>query len=84
MVSVATLCGSHSRCSAVLVFFVSSLIHMLLGYHHSDFGRCLAEDEALDAAETPEPHARRLRAAEGPDPRPTRAEFAAKAKRIRW
>lgn len=31
--------------SAVLVFVASSLIHMVLGYHASDFARAPAEDE---------------------------------------
>ncbi len=35
--------------SAVIVFIVSSLIHMLLPYHRSDFGKVPAEDEAMEA-----------------------------------
>lgn len=33
----------------MLVFVVSSVIHMLLPYHRSDYGRLPAEDEAMDA-----------------------------------
>ena len=35
--------------SAVVVFVVSSLIHMVLGYHAGDYKRVEAEDEVLDA-----------------------------------
>lgn len=35
--------------SAVIVFVVSSLIHMLLAYHNSDFSKVPAEDEVLEA-----------------------------------
>lgn len=35
--------------SAVIVFVVSSVIHMLLGYHRSDFGKVPAEDEVREA-----------------------------------
>lgn len=35
--------------SAVLVFLVSSVIHMLLGYHASDYGQVPAEDAVMDA-----------------------------------
>jgi hypothetical protein len=35
--------------SAVLVFIVSSIIHMFLPYHRSDFGRVPAEDAVMDA-----------------------------------
>ena len=35
--------------SAVLVFVVSSLIHMLLPYHRKDFGKVPKEDEVMDA-----------------------------------
>ncbi|UCH85337.1 MAG: hypothetical protein JSW50_06520 [Candidatus Latescibacterota bacterium] len=35
--------------SAVLVFVVSSIIHMLLPYHKSDFGKIPNEDQAMDA-----------------------------------
>ena len=34
--------------SAFLVFIVSSIIHMLLPYHRSDFGKLPKEDEAMD------------------------------------
>jgi len=35
--------------SAVLVFIVSSIIHMFLPYHRSDFGGVPREDEVMDA-----------------------------------
>ena len=35
--------------SAVIVFVVSSIIHMVLPYHHSDVGKAPAEDEIMDA-----------------------------------
>ncbi len=35
--------------AAVLVFFGSSIIHMVLGYHKSDYSKVDAEDEVLDA-----------------------------------
>jgi hypothetical protein len=35
--------------AAILVFVVSSIIHMVLGYHKSDFGKVPAEDEVRDA-----------------------------------
>jgi hypothetical protein len=35
--------------SAVFVFIASSLIHMVLPYHRSDFGKLPAENEVLDA-----------------------------------
>lgn len=35
--------------SAVIVFVVSSIIHMVLPYHRSDFGKVPAEDEVMDA-----------------------------------
>ena len=35
--------------SAVLVFAVSSLIHMLLKYHNTDFGKVPNEDQVMDA-----------------------------------
>jgi len=35
--------------SSVFVFIVSSIIHMLLPYHHSDFKKVANEDEAMDA-----------------------------------
>lgn len=35
--------------AAVLVFIASSLIHMVLPYHRTDFGRLPAEDEVMDA-----------------------------------
>jgi hypothetical protein len=35
--------------AAVIVFVVSSIIHMLLPYHRTDFGKVPAEDEVMDA-----------------------------------
>jgi hypothetical protein len=35
--------------AAVLVFVVSSLVHMVFGYHRSDYGRLDGEDRILDA-----------------------------------
>ncbi len=35
--------------SAVFVFIVSSLIHMLLPYHRKDFGKVPSEDEAMES-----------------------------------
>ncbi len=35
--------------SAVLVFMVSSIIHMLLPYHRTDFGKVPSEDEVMEA-----------------------------------
>lgn len=35
--------------SAVLVFAVSSLIHMVLKYHNTDFGKVPNEDQVMDA-----------------------------------
>jgi hypothetical protein len=35
--------------SAVFVLVVSSIIHMLLPYHRSDFGKVPTEDEVMDA-----------------------------------
>jgi hypothetical protein len=35
--------------SAVLVFIASSIIHMVLPYHRSDYGRLPAEDDVMDA-----------------------------------
>src|SRR5712671_2292727 len=35
--------------SAVAVFVASSLIHMVLKYHRSDYGKVPAEDEVMDA-----------------------------------
>jgi len=35
--------------SAVIVFVVSSITHMLLPYHHNDYGKVPAEDEVRDA-----------------------------------
>ena len=48
MVSVATL-WAPILLSAVLVFAISSVIHMLLGYHASDFGKVSRQGEVLDA-----------------------------------
>lgn len=35
--------------AAVLVFVVSSVLHMVLKYHRTDWGRVPAEDEVMDA-----------------------------------
>lgn len=35
--------------SAVIVFLVSSLIHMVLGYHRTDFRKVPAEDDVMSA-----------------------------------
>ena len=35
--------------SAVFVFLVSFVVHMVLPYHRSDFGKLASEDEAMDA-----------------------------------
>lgn len=35
--------------SAVVVFILSSVIHMFLGYHNSDFKKLSSEDEAMDS-----------------------------------
>jgi hypothetical protein len=35
--------------SAVLVFVLSSIIHMVLGYHNSDFAKLPKEDDVMDA-----------------------------------
>jgi hypothetical protein len=35
--------------SAVIVFIVSSIIHMVLGYHNNDFAKLPKEDEVMDA-----------------------------------
>jgi hypothetical protein len=35
--------------SAVIVFVVSSIIHMLLPYHRKDFGKVPSEDRVMDA-----------------------------------
>ncbi len=35
--------------AAVLVFVVSSILHMFLPYHRTDWGRLPAEDEVMDA-----------------------------------
>jgi len=35
--------------SAVIVFIVSSVIHMLLGYHASDYRKLPSEDEVMEA-----------------------------------
>jgi hypothetical protein len=35
--------------SAVLVFVISSVIHMLLPYHRTDFGKVPAEDDVMNA-----------------------------------
>ncbi len=35
--------------SAVIVFVASSVLHMLLPYHRSDFGKVPAEDELMES-----------------------------------
>ncbi len=35
--------------SAVFVFIISSIIHMFIPYHKSDFGKVNSEDEVMDA-----------------------------------
>ena len=35
--------------SAVIVFVASSIIHMVLRYHDSDFAKVPAEDDVMDA-----------------------------------
>ena len=35
--------------SAMLVFVASSIIHMLLPYHHHDFGKVPSEDDVMEA-----------------------------------
>jgi hypothetical protein len=35
--------------SAVLVFIASSIVHMVLPYHRTDFGKLPSEDQAMDA-----------------------------------
>src|SRR2546428_2988873 len=35
--------------SAVIVFIVSSIIHMVLRYHHSDFAKVPSEDQVMEA-----------------------------------
>ena len=35
--------------SAVAVFLASSVIHMMLGYHRSDYGKVPSEDEVMEA-----------------------------------
>ncbi len=35
--------------SAVIVFFVSSAIHMLLPYHRKDYGKIPDEDQVMEA-----------------------------------
>lgn len=35
--------------SAVLVFIVSSILHMVFTYHNNDFGKIPSEDEVMDA-----------------------------------
>lgn len=47
MVSLASL-WLPILLSAVIVFIASSVIHMLLGYHSSDWKRFPSEDDALD------------------------------------
>jgi hypothetical protein len=48
MVSLTSL-GLPILVSAVIVFVVSSIIHMLLGYHRADYRKVPAEDELMVA-----------------------------------
>ena len=48
MVSLASL-WLPILVAAVLVFVASSLIHMVLPYHRSDYGRLPSEDKVMDA-----------------------------------
>ena len=48
MISIASL-WMPIVLSAVIVFAVSSIIHMLLPYHKNDFGKVPNEDQAMDA-----------------------------------
>jgi hypothetical protein len=48
MVSAASL-WAPILVSAVLVFAISSLVHMVLGYHASDFGKLARQSDVLDA-----------------------------------
>ena len=48
MVSILSLCVPV-LVSAVIVFFASFLIHMVLPYHRSDFRAVPAEDEVMEA-----------------------------------
>lgn len=48
MVSVASL-WLPILVSAILVFVVSSIIHMVLAYHRSDYGRVPSEDEVMES-----------------------------------
>jgi hypothetical protein len=48
MVSLASL-WLPILLSAVIVFFASSVMHMLLPYHHSDYGQLPKEDNVLTA-----------------------------------
>lgn len=48
MISIITL-WLPILLSAVFVFIASSIIHMLLPYHRSDYGKVTREDEMMDA-----------------------------------
>ncbi len=48
MVSIASL-WLPILLSAVIVFIVSSIIHMVLGYHSNDFSKLPDEDRVMDA-----------------------------------
>ena len=71
--------------SAILVFVASSVIHMVLPYHHTDYRKLPGEDETMDAL-------RRLNIPPGDYmmPRPggsadmRNPEFAAKMARGPW
>ena len=48
MVSLAAL-WAPILLAAVLVFLASSLIHMVLPYHRTDYGKVGSEDKVMDA-----------------------------------
>ena len=48
MVSLAAL-WLPILAAAVLVFLASSLIHMVLPYHRTDYGKVASEDKVMDA-----------------------------------
>ena len=52
--------------SAVIVFVVSALIHMVLTYHRSDFGRVPSEDAVMDVLRSAPPGDYMFPWAEGP------------------
>ncbi len=74
MVPVSSL-GIPILVSAVIVFVASSIIHMVLQYHRTDFRRLPKEDEVLDAVrrfnippgEYAAPHAGSMEALKSPE-----------------